>query len=106
MLLYYAALLPLICLSNAQSSVAPGGTWPSDLVGTWTTKSKSTITGPVSAYMRLKACYLCETTNSVFEKGFYNPISDEFIEPDHTGVCIHVVTNFKLCSGNADAVYL
>jgi hypothetical protein len=38
--------------------------WPPDLVGTWTTKSRSTVTGP----------------------GFYNPVADEFIEPDHTGI--------------------
>lgn len=42
MLLYHslAAALPLLSLSVAQ-------TWPSDIVGTWTTKSNKTITGPV-----------------------------------------------------------
>ena len=103
MLLYYglAALLPFICVSNAQSSVAPapsfapGGTWPSNLVGTWSTKSRSTITGPVCAYRRLKPFYLYTPTNSLLEKGFYNPNSDEFIEPDHTGVRILMVKNFS-----------
>ena len=53
MLLYHslAAALPLLSLSAAQ-------TWPSDIVGTWTTKSNKTITGPVClARQRLSRCY-------------------------------------------------
>lgn len=75
MLLYYslAAILPLLSHTHAASSTAPAGssasetssgTYPLDLVGTWSTKSRSVITGP----------------------GFYDPLSDELIEPAHTGI--------------------
>lgn len=37
---------------------------PADLVGTWTSKSNSTMTGP----------------------GFYDPVADKLIEPKHTGI--------------------
>ena len=86
MLLYYslAAFLPLLTQTTAQSSVPPaaaapsgaasaapapgtlpaGASIPSELQGTWSTKSRSTLTGP----------------------GFYDPIADNLIEPDHTGI--------------------
>lgn len=42
MLLYYslATFLSVASLSNAQ-------TWPYNLIGTWSTKSNKTLTGPV-----------------------------------------------------------
>lgn len=76
MLLYYslAAFLSLVDHSSAQSSAAPvgavpsaaagTGTWPVDLVGTWTSKSRAVLTGP----------------------GFYDPINDNLLEPPHTGI--------------------
>ncbi|KAF1818878.1 ROT1-like protein [Dissoconium aciculare CBS 342.82] len=48
----------LVAFSAAQ------GTWPTNIVGTWSTKSKSTVTGP----------------------GFYDPLNDKMIEPAHTGI--------------------
>ncbi|KAF2748870.1 hypothetical protein M011DRAFT_421269 [Sporormia fimetaria CBS 119925] len=53
-----SALLLSATLGAAQ------GTFPADLVGTWSSKSNKTFTGP----------------------GFYNPIDDKFTEPVHTGV--------------------
>ncbi|KAK4499247.1 hypothetical protein PRZ48_009760 [Zasmidium cellare] len=59
MLLYYslATFLSVASLSNAQ-------TWPTNIVGTWSTKSNKTLTGP----------------------GFYDPLNDKFTEPDKTGI--------------------
>ncbi|KAF2219653.1 chaperone for protein-folding within the ER, fungal-domain-containing protein [Elsinoe ampelina] len=45
------------------STVNAQGVWPTELVGTWSTKSNKTLTGP----------------------GFYDPVKDEFIEPSRTG---------------------
>ncbi|KAK3697974.1 Reversal of tor2 lethality [Vermiconidia calcicola] len=66
MLLYYslAAALPLLGLTNAQVASAIPGTYPTDLIGTWASKSKSVVTGP----------------------GFYDPLNDELLEPDLTGI--------------------
>ncbi|KAK5163205.1 Reversal of tor2 lethality [Saxophila tyrrhenica] len=81
MLLYYslAAFLALVDSGNAQSSsaapaaaaAAPSGSgapatgsYPTDLVGTWSSKSRSVLTGP----------------------GFYDPLNDNLLEPDHTGI--------------------
>lgn len=56
MLLYtsLAAALPFLHLlgsAAAQTTTATAsGTWPTDLVGTWSTKSNKTLTGPVSIY--------------------------------------------------------
>jgi len=52
MLLYtsLAAALPLLTLTAAQST----GTYPNNIVGTWSTKSNKTLTGP----------------------GFYDPINE------------------------------
>ncbi|EMC93268.1 hypothetical protein BAUCODRAFT_36940 [Baudoinia panamericana UAMH 10762] len=59
MLLYssLAAALGLAASVTAQ-------TWPSNLVGTWSTKSNKTVTGP----------------------GFYDPINERLIEPSRTGI--------------------
>lgn len=64
MLLYHslAAGLSALALSAAQDTA--GGTWPTNLIGTWVSKSNKTVTGP----------------------GFYNPLKDEFIEPDKPGI--------------------
>lgn len=79
MLLYHslAAALPLLSLSAAQ-------TWPSDIVGTWTTKSNKTITGPVcpSSCINILAPVLI----MVYLQSFYDPLNDEFIEPERTGI--------------------
>jgi len=70
-----ASLIPFVQLVAAQGAVfsslaavasaLPAATkWPKDLVGTWSTKSLSTLTGP----------------------DFYDPIADKLIEPEHTGI--------------------
>lgn len=46
------------------ATASSGGTWPSDIVGTWSTKSNKTTTGP----------------------DFYDPINEELIEPSRTGI--------------------
>jgi hypothetical protein len=65
MLLYttLAAALPLLTLTTAQTTTTQG-TWPTDIVGTWSTKSNQTLTGP----------------------GFYDPINENMIEPSRTGI--------------------
>ncbi|KAK8210234.1 Reversal of tor2 lethality [Zalaria obscura] len=50
--------------SLAFATLAVADSYDSDLVGTWSTKSNKTLTGP----------------------GFYNPVADEFIEPSRTGI--------------------
>ncbi|OQO02637.1 hypothetical protein B0A48_12165 [Cryoendolithus antarcticus] len=52
-----ASLLGLVALSSAQ-------TWPFNIVGTWSTKSNKTLTGP----------------------GFYDPVNENLIEPERTGI--------------------
>ncbi|KAF2155036.1 ROT1-like protein [Myriangium duriaei CBS 260.36] len=52
-----------LCAAAALFSTTNAQTLPASLVGTWTTKSNKTFTGP----------------------GFYNPQKDEFIEPARTG---------------------
>ncbi|WPG99549.1 Hypothetical protein R9X50_00236600 [Acrodontium crateriforme] len=78
-----AAVAPLLTLSEAQVAAAvttagveaaetlvAGQTdsgseqYPAQLVGTWSTKSNQTLTGP----------------------GFYDPLNEELIEPSHTGI--------------------
>ncbi|KAK5138201.1 hypothetical protein LTR08_004896 [Meristemomyces frigidus] len=51
-----ALALPLLAAAQ--------GTWPTDLVGTWSTKSNSTLTGPA----------------------FYDPLNDKLLEPALTGI--------------------
>jgi hypothetical protein len=51
-----AAALTLVTLAAAQ--------YPDELVGTWVTKSRAVVTGP----------------------GFYDPVADKFIEPQHAGI--------------------
>ena len=53
-----AAALSLPLLTTAQ------GFWPSDIVGTWSTKSNKTLTGP----------------------SFYDPLNEKLIEPSRTGI--------------------
>ncbi|KAH9845110.1 protein rot1-like [Teratosphaeria destructans] len=64
-----AAALPLLHFTAAQA--AAGGTWPTDIVGTWSTKSNKTLTGP----------------------GFYDPINERLIEPSRTGVSYSFTSN-------------
>lgn len=52
----------LVVLSLPLLSLAQ--TYPTDLIGTWSTKSNSTLTGP----------------------GFYDPLNEKLIEPTHTGI--------------------
>ncbi|USP73590.1 hypothetical protein yc1106_00864 [Curvularia clavata] len=56
-----ALLLSGVAVLHAQAQTAAA---PAELVGTWTSKSNSTMTGP----------------------GFYNPVEDKFTEPKHTGI--------------------
>ncbi|KAF2864532.1 ROT1-like protein [Piedraia hortae CBS 480.64] len=56
--LIHTALAALVVLASAQN------TWPYDIIGTWSTKSNKTITGP----------------------GFYDPINERLIEPSRTGI--------------------
>ncbi|EMD64716.1 hypothetical protein GGP41_003004 [Bipolaris sorokiniana] len=56
-----ALLLSGVAMLHAQAQTAVGA---ADLVGTWTSKSNSTMTGP----------------------GFYNPVEEKFTEPKHTGI--------------------
>ncbi|BDD56192.1 Reversal of tor2 lethality [Monascus purpureus] len=51
------------CILFALCFTAVSAQSASDLVGTWSTKSRGVITGP----------------------GFYNPVNDSFFEPKHTG---------------------
>ena len=53
-----ALALPLLPTALAQ------GFWPSDIVGTWSTKSNKTLTGP----------------------SFYDPLNEKLIEPSRTGI--------------------
>lgn len=79
MLLYYSLstflltlTLPVTTAQNqfsaaaaaAASSLPSTQKWPKEIEGTWSTKSLSTLTGP----------------------GFYDPINDKLIEPEHTGI--------------------
>ena len=77
MLLFYglASLIPFLHLAAGQgavfsslaaaaSSLPVATKWPKNLVGTWSTKSLSTLTGP----------------------DFYDPVADKLIEPEHTGI--------------------
>ncbi|RMZ03040.1 hypothetical protein D0860_06964 [Hortaea werneckii] len=50
--------------ATGAATASSGGTWPSDIVGTWSTKSNKTTTGP----------------------DFYDPINEELIEPSRTGI--------------------
>ncbi|RMZ76747.1 hypothetical protein DV737_g4726, partial [Chaetothyriales sp. CBS 132003] len=52
----------LLCTASVLSLVS--AEYPTDLVGTWTSKSKKVLTGP----------------------GFYNPVTDRLIEPELTGI--------------------
>lgn len=60
-------MLRTLALAAAGLSVFPfttAQTLPADIVGTWSSKSNSTLTGP----------------------GFYDPVNDKFIEPALTGI--------------------
>ncbi|KAI6805309.1 hypothetical protein KC367_g8000 [Hortaea werneckii] len=50
--------------ATGAATASSGGTWPSDIVGTWSTKSNKTTTGPA----------------------FYDPLNEELIEPERTGI--------------------
>ena len=56
------------------------------LVGTWSTKSKSVLTGPVS--VARQACeHLDEHAQlTCSSQDFYNPVTDTLIEPALTGI--------------------
>lgn len=63
MLLYHSLAFGLSCIGLFPLASAQG-TYPADLVGTWSTKSNKTVTGP----------------------GFYDPLNDKLIEPERTGI--------------------
>ncbi|KAI9800823.1 MAG: hypothetical protein M1825_003606 [Sarcosagium campestre] len=52
-----------------------------DLVGTWTTKSRKVVTGPV----RVPTFYTSSWKTKALI-GFYDPVNDRLIEPDLTGI--------------------
>lgn len=65
MVTFTAALaLSMVGAGLAAAQTADSVPIPADLVGTWSSKSNSTMTGP----------------------GFYDPVKDQFIEPQHTGI--------------------
>ncbi|KAL9640657.1 MAG: hypothetical protein Q9164_000139 [Protoblastenia rupestris] len=49
------------------------------LEGTWTTKSRKVVTGPVSAQTLLRP-------SQVPRMGFYDPVNEKMFEPDLTGI--------------------
>lgn len=51
-----------------------------DLVGTWTTKSRQVITGPVCRSIQMGP----NETNAY--QGFYDPLKDKLLEPNLTGI--------------------
>ncbi|KAK0252013.1 Reversal of tor2 lethality [Friedmanniomyces endolithicus] len=59
MLLYTSLATALLLAAPAAAQ-----TWPYDLIGTWSTKSNQTLTGP----------------------GFYDPLNERLIEPSRTGI--------------------
>lgn len=63
MLLYHSLAFGLSCFGYLPLA-ASQGTYPADLVGTWSSKSNKTVTGP----------------------GFYDPLNDKLIEPERTGI--------------------
>lgn len=54
----------------------------SDLVGTWSTKSRSVATGPVCIYFQDRG----EVLEKLTDQGFFDPVEDRLIEPKHTGI--------------------
>ncbi|KAK4984883.1 Reversal of tor2 lethality [Elasticomyces elasticus] len=54
----------LLASGVAFATLSAAQTWPADLVGTWSTKSNKTLTGP----------------------GFYDPVNEKLIEPSRTGI--------------------
>lgn len=63
MLLYHSLAFGLSCLGLLPCASAQG-TYPADLVGTWSSKSKKTVTGPP----------------------FYDTVNDKLIEPERPGI--------------------
>ncbi|KAK3678284.1 Reversal of tor2 lethality [Recurvomyces mirabilis] len=59
-MLLYSSLAAAVALAGQ----AAADTWPTNLVGTWSTKSNQTLTGP----------------------GFYDPLNENLIEPSRTGI--------------------
>ncbi|KAK5107773.1 hypothetical protein LTR62_000697 [Meristemomyces frigidus] len=59
-MLLYSSLAAAIALAGQ----AAADTWPTNLVGTWSTKSNQTLTGP----------------------SFYDPLNDKLLEPSRTGI--------------------
>jgi hypothetical protein len=64
------SLLVTVVLANAN-----------DLVGTWTTKSRQVITGPVCPNY---TTIMNGITNA--DQGFYDPLNDKLLEPNLTGI--------------------
>ena len=62
----------------------------SDLEGTWTTKSRQVVTGPVCFAPCCLPCSVkqhCRVANHLlYTQGFYDPINDKFLEPNLTGI--------------------
>ena len=89
----YLSLLSLLTAGAALASVTIAQVDP-DLTGTWTTKSRKVLTGPVRVHScvlqlrRQKRYSLCRKESTVadhYRQGFYDPINDKFLEPALTG---------------------
>jgi hypothetical protein len=74
-----ALLLSGAALLGAQAQTAAV---PAELVGTWTSKANSTMTGPVCTRRSLCAHSPRLTTL----QDFYDPVNEKFTEPKHTGI--------------------
>jgi hypothetical protein len=76
MIVGYLLLNSLVAAVRA-SSVA-------DLVGTWTTKSRSVVTGPVRSIFP-SGLHQSLTSRCILQD-FYDPIDDKLLEPSLTGI--------------------
>lgn len=75
-------LISAVVLST-QAAVDP------KLTGTWSTKSRQVITGPVSVKFSINGYLLGKDNVSnlyLCVQGFYNPSTDRLIEPSLTGI--------------------
>lgn len=74
-----ALLLSGAAILGAQAQTAA---LPAELVGTWTSKANSTMTGPVCIHISM--CAQRRETNH--PQDFYDPVNEKFTEPKHTGI--------------------
>lgn len=78
------AIVLLLCLlATAANAISA-----SELVGTWTTKSRSVVTGPVSD----KVCFQEEMQADNGQR-FFDPVDDRLLEPKHTGISYSFTEN-------------